>query len=190
MRLVVLGCVLGLVVPGAAVAHGDEAAHGYTSEVERIVNGKGIEAHASGDGHFSLTVPAGPVVIVNGADGAPFVRFAGGKVFESTSAGAPEWVVVREGQTHTWRDRRTYWAAAEPPEAVHEDPDAAHHIRDWTIGGTVDGQPFTIDGSLEWGPKAKSGPGYTWISLLVIGGGVLYAAFLLFAKRGRPAKTA
>ena len=64
-----------------------------------------------------------------------------------------------------------------------------HHIFDWKIDGTVDSKPFQIVGSLDWAPT-KSGPGYIWISYIVIAGGVLYAAFLLFARRGakQPAK--
>jgi hypothetical protein len=193
-------CLVGLLLPAVALAHGGAAAHGYTSTIDHIVDANGIEAEASGDGHFSFTAPAGHVVVVRGYEGEPYLRFAGGQVFENERApstfvnrekpppqtadakAAPKWVAVAAGRTYTWHEHRTHWMAAQPPAVVRRVPQQAHHIFDWNVGGTVDGKPFKIVGSLDWGPT-PSGPGYEWISFLVIGGGVLYAAFLLFAKR-------
>src|SRR6266542_4138584 len=72
-----------LVFPSVAVAHGGGSKHGYVSTVERIVNARGIEAEASGDGHFELTAPAGHTVIVRGYEGEPYLRFDEGEVYEN-----------------------------------------------------------------------------------------------------------
>jgi len=72
--------------------------------------------------------------------------------------------------------------ASRPPAIVTKAPRVPHHIFDWKVTGTVDARPFSIVGSLDWGPT-KNGPGDLWISYLVIGLGVVYAGFLLFSKR-------
>jgi hypothetical protein len=200
MRAFLIVFVVGLLLPAVALAHGGAAEQDYTSTVDHIVGANGVEAEASGDGQFSFTAPAGHAVVVRGYYGEPYLRFAGGKVFENERApstfvnrdepppqtadakAAPKWVRVADGRTYEWTERRTHWMAAQPPAVVRQDPNQAHHIFDWNVGGTVDGKPFEIVGSLDWGPT-PSGPGYEWISFIVIGGGVLYAAFLLFAKQ-------
>jgi hypothetical protein len=196
----VVACGIALAIPSPAQAHGGAAAKGYVSTVDHIVDAHGVEGQANANGNFTFTAPAGHVVIVDGYSNEPFLRFAGGKVSENERApttfvnrsqpvpsplpsGPPRWVEVVSGRTYTWHDHRTHWMNAQPPEAVQKAPHAKHHILDWTIAGTVDRKPFRIVGTLDWGPT-KSGPGYQWISYIVIAGGVLYAAFLLLARRG------
>jgi hypothetical protein len=195
-------CLYALLLPAVAFAHGGGSQHGYVSTVEHIVNARGIEAQASGDGHFTFVAPAGHTVIVRGYSGEPYVRFAGGKVYENQLAPttfvnrdepppatadakiAPSWKEVAAGSTYTWHDHRTHWMAAQPPATVRKTPKLSHHIFDWKVTGAVDARPFEIVGSLDWAPT-KSGPGYQWISYLAIAFGVSYAAFLVFAKRRR-----
>ncbi len=206
MLIVVL---LALALPSAALGHGGGSQHGYVSTVERIVNDNGVEAVASGDGHFSFTAPAGKTVIVHGYSNEPYLRFHNGAIEVNDLApttyanderaapsradpkAAPVWRNVGEGLTHTWEDHRTHWMGSEPPAAVRREPASAHHISDWRVTGTVDGKPFAIEGALEWSPK-KSGPGYEWISFLAIGVGALYVVYLVISRRrsppGRPAR--
>ncbi len=83
MRAALVIAFFVLVFPSVAVAHGGGSKHGYVSTVERIVNARGIEAEASGDGHFELTAPAGHTVIVRGYEGEPYLRFDEGEVYEN-----------------------------------------------------------------------------------------------------------
>jgi len=170
-----------LVFPSVAVAHGGGSKHGYVSTVERIVNARGIEAEASGDGHFELTAPAGHTVIVRGYEGEPYLRFDEGEVYEnerspttyvnrdepppaSASADArPEWRRVATGRTHTWHDHRTHWMAAKPPAAVDRDPDTRHNISDCALPHVLGAPPHRHAGvaiaSRRRSPRSRRGGG-------------------------------
>jgi hypothetical protein len=199
VRLLVITWSCALVFPALAYAHGGAAPKGYTSTVDHIVNARGVQGSANADGNFTFTAPAGHIVIVSGYSNEPFLRFADDKVYENENSQTvyvnrgepspaslpktPRWVEVVPGRTYTWHDHRTHWMNATPPENVQRNPKVKHHIFDWTIAGTLDRKPFQIVGSLDWGPT-KSGPGYVWISYIAIAGGLVYAAFLLLARRG------
>src|SRR4051794_16176915 len=201
MRIVLLAALLALAVPSVSNAHGGSE-KGYTSTVTRIHDAGGIEATASADGHFIFTAPSGKTVIVNGYDGEPYVKFENETIYvnrrapttyvndeqeppaDASAKTEPEWVARDEGLTYTWHDHRTHWMADEPPAAVESEPGKHHHVSDWHVGGTVDGKPFMVDGSLDWNP-GKSGPGYEWLSFLALAGAGLYVAFVLISKRRR-----
>jgi hypothetical protein len=203
-----IACALALVWPAAAAAHGGAGgARGYTSTVDHIVDAHGVDARANANGNLTFTAPSGHVTVVDGYDGEPYLRFADGKVYENerapttfinrnqpppsiaTPKGQPDWVEVVPGRSYTWHDHRTHWMASQPPPVVRTDPKKPHHVFDWSVGGTVDGQRFQIVGSLDWAPP-KGGPGYQWISFGVIAAGVLYGAFLLLTRRARPVASA
>lgn len=206
MRSILIALLVALALPSASLAHGGESKQGYVSTVERIVNANGVEAAASGDGHFSFTAPAGKTVIVRGYNNEPYARFHDGTIevndlapttylndgkpvpARAEASASPVWRQVDSGRTYTWDDKRTHWSASEAPAAVRAEPKAPHHISDWKVTGTVDAKPFVVEGSVDWAPK-KSGPGYQWISYLAIGAAVIYGAFLVFTKRagGGPA---
>ena len=180
VRIVVLATlfVAALSLPTAAFAHGGAEQGGIVSSVDRIEPELGLEASASGDGHFTLTVPEGATVVVRGTGEEPDRRFADGVVAERTPTG---WRRIATGTTATWHDHRTHWEGA-PPEITEREPKARHELASWRIPGTVDGKPFAIHGSIAWEPKA-SGPGYEWISYLALGGAALYVAYVLVARR-------
>jgi hypothetical protein len=200
VKTTVIVCLYALVLPAVASAHGGGSQHEYISTVDRIVNAHGVDAQASGDGHFSFSAPAGHTVIVRGYSGEPYLRFQGGKIEANelapttfvnrdepppASADAkarPQWRQIGSGLKWTWHDHRTHWMASQAPAAITKAPKASHHVFGWKVTGTVDTRPFEIVGSLDWAP-AKSRPGYVWISYLAIAFGVLYAAFLILSKR-------
>jgi hypothetical protein len=200
VRTTVIVCLYALVLPAVAFAHGGGSQHGYVSTVDQIVNAEGVDAQASGDGHFSFIAPAGHTVIVRGYSGEPYLRFQGGRIEENEIApttfinrdeptpasvdakAAPQWREVGSGLKWTWHDHRTHWMGSLPPAAIQKAPKVSHHVFDWKVDGTVDTRPFAIVGSLDWAPT-KSGPGYVWISYLAIAFGVLYAGFLILSKR-------
>lgn len=179
MRAVLFAVASVLALPPIAAAHGNEPG-GFVSHVGRIAPDLGVEAEASGDGDLTMTAPAQKIVLVDGTAADPAHRFAGGKVYERRP-GATTWTQVAEGRTYTWHDHRIHWEGPEP-EAVERAPGEHHHIRDWVVRGSVDGERFAISGALEWQPK-KSGPGLEWISYVVIAGGIAYAVFLLVVRR-------
>jgi hypothetical protein len=206
VKIGVIVLAFWLVSPGVALAHGGGSEDGYVSTVDYIQNAQGVDAQASGDGHLSFTAPAGHVVIVKGYSGEPYLRFRSGRIDENERApttfinrekpppagvdakAPPAWREVASGLRYTWHDHRTHWMSPQPPAVVKNAPHTAHHIFDWKVTGTVDARPFSIVGTLDWGPS-KSGAGYLWISYLVIAFGVLYAAFLLFSKRWKGRRT-
>jgi hypothetical protein len=204
MKAFLIVCLFALAVPSVSLAHGTGSKHGWVSTVQRIVNAHGIDAQASGDGHFTFTAPAGKTVVVLGYEREPYLRFAGGKVYENANApttyvnrdqpppagampsATPRWRSVADGLTYTWHDHRTHWMAPKDPPAVARAPHEAHHVSDWKVQGTVGAKPFTIVGSLDWAPT-KSGLGWQWLLVPVLAGGALYALFLTFFARRRRA---
>jgi len=180
VRILVAAALLGavLLLPSAASAHGGAEQGGITSTVDRIEPEFGLEASASGDGHFTLTVPEHATVVVHGTGEEPERRFADGVVVERTATG---WRRIATGTTATWHDHRTHWEGA-PPEITEREPKAHHELASWRIPGTVDGKPFAIHGTITWEPR-PSGPGYQWISYLALGGGALYIAYVFVARR-------
>ena len=204
VRPVLIAVAFALALPSVALGHGGGSQHGYVSSVERIVNDNGVEAVASGDGHFSFTAPAGKTVIVHGYSNEPYLRFHKGAIEVNDLApttyandeqaapsradpkAAPVWRNVGEGLTHTWEDHRTHWMGSEPPGG--RAPRAGvgpPHLRLARDRHGEDGKPFAIEGELEWSPK-KSGPGYEWISFLAIGVGALYVIYLVISRRRSP----
>jgi hypothetical protein len=202
VKAVVVALLAALALPAAAAAHGGGSKEGWVSTVERIVNAGGIEAVASGDGHFQFTAPPGKTVIVRGYSNEPYVRFENGTVYENELApttyinreepppgrtdakAAPKWREVATGRSYTWHDHRTHWMGTNAPAAVQRDPHRRHHVFDWRVAGTVDGKPFSIVGSLDWLPK-KSGLGWQWLLVPILGGALLYAAFMSFVVARR-----
>lgn len=199
MRMLLVAAMVALAIPSVSHAHG-ESGKGYTSTVIRIQDAGGIDATASADGHFIFTVPGGKTVIVNGYEREPYVKFQNGTIYvnrrsptayvnderaapaDASARSTPDWVARGSGLTYTWHDHRTHWMAADPPAAVESEPKKHHHVSDWKVYGTVDGEPFVVDGSLDWNPT-KSGPGYEWLSFLAFAGAAVYVAFVLIVKR-------
>jgi hypothetical protein len=207
VKALVVAIVVAFVAAPAALAHGGGSKEGWVSTVERIVNAGGLEAVASGDGHFQLTAPAGKTVIVDGYSNEPYLRFAGGEVYENELApttyvnrddppparadpkAAPRWREAATGRTYTWHDHRTHWMGTNEPAAVDRDPHKPHHIFAWRVSGTVDAKRFTILGSLDWAPP-KSGLGWQWLLVPVLGAALLYGLFVSFVVARRRGGTA
>jgi len=202
VKALAVAVFFALALPPVSLAHGGGSKHGYVSTVERIVNAGGIEAVASGDGHFQFTAPAGKTVVVLGYSNEPYLRFAGGTVYENELApttyvnrdeppparadakAAPRWHEVANGQTYTWHDHRTHWMGTNEPAPVQRDPQQRHHIFDWRVTGTVDAKRFAIVGSLDWAPT-KSGLGWQWLLVPILGAALLYGLFVSFVVARR-----
>lgn len=169
--------LLAAVLPAAAWGHGSEGGS-ITSTVDRVEPEVGVRARASGDGHLTLIVPRGVTVLVRGTGEEPDRRFADGAVLERA---ATRWRRIGTGTSATWHDHRIHFEG-ELPAVVGREPRRRHDLASWRIGGTADGRPFMIHGTLAWQPK-RSGPGYEWISYVALGGGAFYIAALVVARR-------
>jgi hypothetical protein len=172
--------LLSLALPAVASAHlGRTRPSGYVSRVERIVSAHGVSARASANGRFTVSVPERHEVVVSGYEGEPYVRFAGGRIYENErapttfvnrnesppgsarAAAAPRWQEIGRGLHWTWHDHRIHWMNAKAPAAIRAHPDRSQHVFDWTVRATVDGAPVRIVGSLNW--RARHGaPGIEW----------------------------
>jgi hypothetical protein len=173
----------------AAVAHGGGAAKGYRSAVTAVSPAvAGIDATVlDGDDRLQLTVPGDHVVVVDGYEGEPYLRFAPDGVYENARSPAtylnedrygkvelpddvdpdatPDWRrVVPGGRPYDWHDHRIHWMSETYPPAVAADTSVAHHVFDWKVPGTVDGAPLEIAGTLDYEPL----PGQSFPRVLLI----------------------
>ena len=117
-------------------------------------------------------------MVVRGTGEEPERRFADGVVVERTATG---WRRIATGRPRPGTTTaRTGKARRRRSRSVSRR--RTHELASWRIPGTVDGKPFAIHGTITWEPK-PSGPGYQWISYLALGGGALYIAYVLVARR-------
>jgi hypothetical protein len=128
----------------------------------------GLEATALQGGlpGLLLRVPAGGEVVVLGRDGAPFLRFAGGRVLarrESPSWRADQqargravsgsgWAEVARGQVHSWLEPRLRYPRDVPPDDV---VGRTSVVRRWEVPLRVDGSVAWLRGTVTWVPRAE-----------------------------------
>ena len=84
---------------------------------------------------------------------------------------APVWEEIGQRETYDWHDHRIHWMSPTLPPRVEAVKDEPQHVVDWTVPGTLDGQPLRISGSLDYEPPPSGNPRV----LVIIG------VFLLFA---------
>jgi len=149
VRILVAAALLGavLLLPSAASAHGGAEHGGITSTVDRIEPELGLGASASGDGHFTLTVPEGATVVVRGTGEEPERRFADGVVVERT---APRWRRIATGTTANWRI----------PGTVDGKPFAIH--------GTIVWEPKSSGPGYQWISYLALGGGALYIVYVLV----------------------
>jgi hypothetical protein len=181
LRLLATALLAALVACPVALGHGDGAARGYTSSVTTItpkLDGLIVQV-LQGDDQLNLRNDTGRVLVIQGYEGEPYLRFApGGGVFRNanspatylneerygsvdvpTSASktaAPRWERVSRGRAYDWHDHRIHWMSTIDPPKVRQAKDEPHHVFDWNVRGTVGGQPLAIRGSLDYRPPPKS----------------------------------
>jgi hypothetical protein len=167
----------------ALVAAPDARAHGITgsyrsaiSSVNPATPGLDVQVVAGG-GDLKVTDTAGAVIIIDGYEDEPYLRFTPTAVYRNThspatylnetsdaSSGlppgadaslAPQWEKVSDSGTYQWHDHRIHWMASNPPTPVQDHPGSRAHIFDWKIGGSVDGRPLVVRGTLDWVPRTR-----------------------------------
>jgi hypothetical protein len=201
VKCLLMTVLLSLALPVPASAHlGRTRPSGYVSKVERIVSAHGVSARASANGRFSVSAPAGHEVVVNGYEGEPYVRFAGGRIYENERApttyinrhesppgsaratATPRWHEIGRGLHQSWHDHRIHWMAAKAPPAIRAHPERSHHVFDWTVRATVDDAPVQIVGSLNWRSRPGA-PGIEWwIALAAVSALVAYLGYYVLFR--------
>lgn len=197
-RAVLASVLVALVVCPAAASHGGGAAQGYRSTVLRVTPDlPGLSVRVvDGDDQLELSNTGGRRIVIDGYEGEPYLLFTREGVKENQRSPAaylnkerfggvevpatadpkapPAWKTVAAGVQHSWHDHRVHWMSPTLPAKVEAAKDVKHHIFDWQVTGTVDGERLAIDGSLDYLPPKGSSP--TGV-LLAVGA----AALLLFA---------
>jgi hypothetical protein len=213
-RAVLASTLAALVVCPVAVAHGDGAALGYRSQVVKVTPSlSGLEIHViDGDDQLELTNTGGREIVIEGYEGEPYLRFTREGVFENQRSPAaylnderfgdvevpdaadpkapPEWKAIAAGVSYSWHDHRVHWMSPVYPAKVEAAKDVEHHIFDWKVPGTVDGEQLAIDGSLDYVPPEDGGGSssvlVSWIAAAVVLAAAAGAFLWYRARRRRP----
>jgi len=138
----------------------------------------GLRAWVHADGSL-VTVEkdasAGEVTVL-GYSGEPFLRLAGGSVFDNANSltsyaarsglldevpagaghGPVRWERRQAGRSYSWTDERTAWADPQLPAAVMAAPDKRHELGGWSIPVLVGGTRGAITGRFVWVPTTVS----------------------------------
>ena len=159
------------------MGHGDGAARGYTSTVTTItpkLDGLTVQV-LQGDDQLDLRNDSGRELVIEGYEGEPYLRFdAGGGVFRNANSPATYLNEERYGgvdvpggledrhaalgasrprqAAYNWHDHRIHWMSTIDPPKVRQAKDKPHHVFDWTVPGSVGGEPLAIRGSLDYKP--------------------------------------
>lgn len=171
--------MLVAVVPQSAAAHGatDPVASSYIARIKSVPAGMTARV-VDGDLRLWLEVPTGKTVVVLDYQGAPYLRFARGRVWANENSEmyyfnqtppvnppiglkrtAPErWLQVATGNSYQWHDGRLHAFAlqAVAPGSAYAGP--------WRIPVRVNGRLSAVSGSLWYGP----GPSVAWLWPVVI----------------------
>jgi hypothetical protein len=195
--------------PGtAAFAHGLPDSSYYRSAITAIepsVPGLVLAVTKAGES-LTLTNHTGKTVVVIGYAGEDYLRLTPTGVDENIASLSsslngsliieglpqkqeqpnqqrPKWRHASHQPTFTWHDHRIHWMAQQRPAVVAADPHHAHKVFDWKIPLTVNGEPVTVNGELDW--KGIPGLSMFVIVLIALGGaaGVAMAVVIALAIR-------
>jgi hypothetical protein len=214
MRALLLVVVVLIAAVPAARAHGEGGrTTGFASTVKSVVpDAQGLELGVvDGDDRLRLENESGLEVVVLGYDGEPYLRFAGGAVFENVRSPAvylnadryaqgevpatadpeapPVWRRVELGDSYEWHDHRIQWMSTITPDEIRADPGSPRHVFDWEVPLLVDGRPAAVTGSLDYAP-AEEGLS-TWVFVAAtapVAAAVL--GWVVFRRRFGPAAAA
>ncbi len=202
---VALLAVLSLLLPSPARAHaGSSGTPGFTSRVvgiEPAVAGLDVKVVA-GDDRLRLKSDGSSVVVIDGYDGEPYLRFQADGVYENIHSPAvylneerygkvelpsdadskaePEWKQISNAPFYEWHDHRIHWMSPILPPVVSSAPKEPHHVFDWTVPGTVEGKQLAISGTLDYSPPKRTALGILLIPVvgaLLLAGGVFAWAY-------------
>jgi hypothetical protein len=212
-RIALAGALVALTVCPAAASHGGGAALGYRSTVLGVTPDlSGLEVHVvDGDDQLQLTNTGGREIVIEGYEREPYLKFTRNGIFENQRSPAaylnderyggvevpesadpkapPDWKAVAAGSQYSWHDHRVHWMSPIAPPKVRDAPDVEHHIFDWQVPGTVDGEELVVAGSLDYVPPSDGGSLYvvvSWVAAIVALGIAAAAAVYVAMRRRRP----
>jgi hypothetical protein len=81
---------------------------------------------------------------------------------QADAAAPPEWHRTSTGHTATWRDQRTRWEGADPPEVARAPRLTQIVVPTWTIELRKGDTPVLIEGRITWVPGPSPWP---WVAL-------------------------
>jgi len=182
--------ILATTWPGtAAFAHGLPDSTYYRSVITAIeppVPGLVLAVTKAGES-VTLTNHTGETVVVIGYAGEDYLRITPAGVDENIASLSsslngsliieglpqkqeqpnqqrPKWRHVSDHPAFTWHDHRIHWMASQRPPVVAADPHHAHKVFAWKIPLTVNAEPVTVHGELDW----KGLPGLTTFVIVLI----------------------
>jgi hypothetical protein len=207
-RLLV-AAIAALTVCSAAAAHGGGGALGFRSTVTRITPAVAglIVTVLDSDDRLDVTNTTGKRLVVAGYEGEPYLEFRDGRVYRNVRSPAtylnddrfgedalakeadpkaqPRWQQVSEHERYEWHDHRIHWMSKSLPPKVRAAEDQPHHVFDWKVPATLDGEAIVITGSLDYDPPPEGRP-TALIGALVVISAAGVAAVLLRRRRERP----
>ena len=201
-----VAALVACLVAAGAQAHFDTAKLGYRSTTKEIVPPiSGVRAKVLyGDDQIWLENRSGKTVVIEGYDGEPYLRFAPEGIFvninspagylnqdrygkstvptSASSEAAPNWKQLAGGDVWAWHDHRIHFMSPTYPPVISAAPDEPHHVFDWKVPATADGERFHIAGSLDYSPPPEEEDGFPFTLVIalavVIGGGMVGLFFL------------
>jgi hypothetical protein len=197
-----LACLLA---PGAE-AHFDTGKLGYRSTIRGVKprpNGVQVKV-LYGDDQIWLDNRSGKTIVIDGYGGEPYLRFDPTGIFVNVNSPAgylnqdrygksvppksasvtarPNWQKLTGGKVWAWHDHRIHYMSPEFPPAIKAEPREPHHVFDWKVPATADGERFLITGSLDYRPPPKESQSFPVTLVIVlavlIGAGMVGLFFL------------
>jgi hypothetical protein len=181
-RTIASAALVALVVCSAAAAHGGGGALGFRSKVTRITPAAaGLSVTVLDyDDRLQLRNETGEPLVVLGYEGEPYLVFRDGHVYRNTRSPAtylnddrfgkvalpaqadaeapPQWEEVSPREEFDWHDHRIHWMSRTLPPKVQAAKDKPHHVFDWSVPASLDGQPLEIAGTLDYEPPPTKIP--------------------------------
>ncbi len=202
---VLAGIAVAVLVTLAGPAHGHTRIDEYSVDIASTITAEpdlpGVEWELHGGGLLVEATNDGPSeLIVLGYEGEPYLRIGPEGAAENRHSPArylnaerygdvavppvadpalpPDWILIDDEPRAVWHDHRTHWMSPEAPSAARADPSRAHHVADWRLPFTHDGDAQLLEGEMWWLPAPSP-----WLFLL---GGIALTAPALLSLRRSP----
>jgi hypothetical protein len=210
VRQLLAAAVVALACCPVAAAHGDGAARGFRSTVEKVTPAlRGLSVRVlDADDELQLRNETGRTIVIMGYDGEPYLRFSPDGVFRNARSPAsylnldryakvdlpghadskapPRWERVASGAIWSWHDHRIHWMSPIDPPRVRANPDRPHHVFDWKVPAQIEGDDLAIRGSLDYSPPEDGGTILPLVLAATVGvATTCVAGFVLLRRRRR-----
>jgi hypothetical protein len=205
---VAAGAAAALVLVPAAAAHGGGGNLGFRSSVTGVTpRGPGVEVVVRDhDDRLELRNETGKPLVILGYEGEPYLVFRDGRVLRNRRSPAtylnderfgtvelpaqadpkaePEWEEVAQKEEYEWHDHRIHWMSRALPPTIEDAKDERHHVFDWKVPGTIDGERLVISGTLEYEPPPDGSPALLVGAVVVVAAGGAVAVVLRRRREG------